>query len=169
MDLNLHVQIADFGLTRLSDATNTQSGAKHLYFSAPELFGFFDNNDLDDVPARTQMTDVYAFGCLFYEVSRNKHADTCTELPQIHYDSVPFAGKTDLQILGLHARGEQPPRPNHPSLSDGAWDMIQRCWGRDALKRPRMKDITKYMILLSQDPTTKMVRIVTSTEFFCEE
>ncbi|KAF8325732.1 kinase-like domain-containing protein [Amanita rubescens] len=147
LDANLRVQIADFGLTRLSDATNTQSGAKHLNFSAPELFGFFDNNDFNDVPARTQMTDVYAFGCLFYE---------------IHYDSVPFAGKTDLQILGLHDRGEQPPRPHHPPLSDGVWDMIQRCWGRDALKRPRMKDITKNMTLLSQDTTTEMLLPLTT-------
>ena len=73
MDANLRVQIADFGLTRLSDATNTQSGAKHLNFSAPELFGISDNDDINDVPARTQMTDVYAFGCLFYEVSNNTH------------------------------------------------------------------------------------------------
>ncbi len=70
LDANLHVQIADFGLTRLLDATNTQSGAKHLNFSAPELFGFDDADDPSAVvPARTQMSDVYAFGCLYYEAS----------------------------------------------------------------------------------------------------
>ena len=75
MDSNIRVQIADFGLTRLSDATNTQSGAKHFNFAAPELFGIFDKDDSDDsdAPTRTQMSDVYAFGCLFYEVSRNKY------------------------------------------------------------------------------------------------
>ena len=72
MDSNIRVQIADFGLTRLSDATNTQTGAKHLNFAAPELFGISDGDTSDDAPARTQMTDVYAFGCLFYEVSRHK-------------------------------------------------------------------------------------------------
>lgn len=76
MDSNIRVQIADFGLTRLSDATNTQTGSKHLNFAAPELFGTSDNNDSNDPPARTQMTDVYAFGCLFYEVSYNKYIGT---------------------------------------------------------------------------------------------
>ena len=75
MDDNLHAQIADFGLTRHSEATNTQSGAKHANFSAPELFGCFE--DADDLSAedstRTQMTDVYAFGCLYYEVCLDEH------------------------------------------------------------------------------------------------
>ena len=78
MDANLHVQIADFGLTRLLDATNTQSGAKHLHFSAPELFGCLDDDDNASAiePARTQMSDVYAFGCLLYEVRHRNITDT---------------------------------------------------------------------------------------------
>ena len=66
LDANHHVQIADFGLTRLLGATNTRSGAKCLNFSAPELFGSLEDATVE--PARTQMSDVYAFGCLYYEV-----------------------------------------------------------------------------------------------------
>lgn len=68
MDADFHVKIADFGLTRLSEATPTRSGALHLNFAAPELFGGSRDDASDDVPARTQKSDVYAFGCLYYEV-----------------------------------------------------------------------------------------------------
>ena len=74
LDADLRVQIADFGLTRLLDATNTQSGAKHLNFAAPELFGCLDDDDDPSAgdPSRTQMSDVYAFGGLYYEVRCRK-------------------------------------------------------------------------------------------------
>ncbi|KAF8336184.1 kinase-like domain-containing protein [Amanita rubescens] len=133
LDADLHVQIADFGLTRHSEATNTRSGGLHVNFAAPELFGFCEDEDdsSDDVPARTQMSDVYAFGCLYYE---------------IHYDSIPFAGKQDLQILTLISRGILPPRLDEPPLSDRAWNVIRCCWVREASERPRMKEITENMM-----------------------
>ena len=84
MDDKLHVQIADFGLTRLCEATNTRSGALHLNFASPELFGFSENEDnfSNDTPARTQMSDVYAFGCVYYEVGHNNIADDFSQLPR---------------------------------------------------------------------------------------
>ena len=74
LDSDLHAQIADFGLTRHTDATATQSGALHYNFAAPELledWDVSDDSDSDDDPqltTRTQKSDIYAFGCLYYEV-----------------------------------------------------------------------------------------------------
>ena len=78
MDANLHVQIANFGLTRLGDAMN----AKHLNFSAPELFGCLGDvyNPSGVEPTKTQMSDVYAFGCLYYEVRHKNCTGALTEL-----------------------------------------------------------------------------------------
>ncbi|KAF8332885.1 kinase-like domain-containing protein [Amanita rubescens] len=132
LDDNLHVQIGDFGLSRLSEATNTQSGTKHANFSAPELFGCFEDADdpSAEYPTRTQMSDVYAFGCLYYE---------------IHFDSIPFSAKPEFQIMTLVTRGTRPPRIEEPFLSDVAWKMIQRCWVQEPSQRPRMKDVTESM------------------------
>ena len=74
MDAKFHVKIADFGLTRYSESTVTHSGSLHYNFAAPELFGIPAEGDsasdeYAQSTARTQKSDVYAFGCLYYEVS----------------------------------------------------------------------------------------------------
>ncbi|KAF8332884.1 kinase-like domain-containing protein [Amanita rubescens] len=147
LDDDLHVQIADFGLTRLTEATNTRSGALHLNFAAPELFGISEDDDdpSDDPSPRTKMSDVYAFGCLFYEIC---------------YDSIPFAGKSDMQILTLIARGALPPRPPEQPWDDEAWDLIQRCWVRDPFRRPTMEEVTASILveILQETPSPSPTR-----------
>ena len=81
LDNDFHVQIADFGLTRHSESTVTQSGALHYNFAAPELFedDVSDSSDDAQLMTRTQKSDIYAFGCLYYEVSGSKYANALTE------------------------------------------------------------------------------------------
>ncbi len=138
---------------RLSAATNTRSGSFHINFAAPELFAFSEDDDdpfqVDDVLPRTQMSDTYAFGCLYYEVSYNKHFDKGSSVTaQIHYGTIPFAGKTDLQIWTIVHRGKHPPRLDEPPLTDEAWDIIQRCWMTKPSERPRMKDVVESLTWL---------------------
>ncbi|KAK2463326.1 hypothetical protein APHAL10511_004637 [Amanita phalloides] len=63
LDANFHARIADFGLTRHSEATVTGSGALHFHFAAPELFGYLEEDEEDArLITRTYKSDVYAFG-----------------------------------------------------------------------------------------------------------
>lgn len=77
LDDDFHVQIADFGLTRHSESTVTQSGTLHYNFAAPELFEYSEDDVSDSADdaqlmTKTQKSDTYAFGCLYYEVSGRK-------------------------------------------------------------------------------------------------
>ncbi|KAF8339481.1 kinase-like domain-containing protein, partial [Amanita rubescens] len=137
LDSNFHVQITDFGLTRHSETTITRTGCLHYNFAAPELFGFIEgdavggSSDEDEqMMARTQRSDIYAFGCLYYE---------------IHYDVMPFEGLKEVQIMRLISHGDRPSRREEPPLSDAAWELIQSCWVANAAKRPTIEDIAEKM------------------------
>ncbi|KAF8324830.1 kinase-like domain-containing protein, partial [Amanita rubescens] len=138
LDSHFHAQIADFGLTRHSEATVTQSGALHYNFAAPELLGNWDeeedvseSDDDGQLTARTQKSDVYAFGCLYYEVQ---------------FDTIPFQGTNEIQIVRLVSRGKRPPRLDKPPLSDKTWKLIKRCWVKEAVRRPAMEDVVEKMM-----------------------
>jgi serine/threonine protein kinase len=76
LDADLHVQIADFGLTHHSQVATTRYNSM-----APELFEFseVDVYASDDAMARMQKSDIYAFGFLYYEVSNNTNANALTK------------------------------------------------------------------------------------------
>ena len=73
-----------------------------------------------------------------------------SELPKIYYDAIPFAGKTDIQIMRLHSRGAQPPRLDSPHLSDDTWRLILDCWEREALIRPDIQYVRGWLDLLTK-------------------
>jgi serine/threonine protein kinase len=156
LDAHFHVQIADFGLTRHSEATVTQSGALHYNFAAPELLGNWDgeedeseSDDDGQLTARTQKSDVYAFGCLYYEESPRfpvVRLDAERKTVQIHFDTIPLQDMNEIQIVRLISRGKRPPRLDKPPLSDKAWKLIKRCWAKEAARRPPMEDIMEKMM-----------------------
>ena len=95
LDSEFRVQIADFGLTRLSDSTATSSGAMSYHFAAPELFGADTDEASDEAPlmARTTMSDVYAFACLHYEVRRPLTVEIKCEQWSCRFNLIPFPSR----------------------------------------------------------------------------
>ena len=71
MDDKFHPQIYDFGLARSVEATVTGPVALHHNYAAPKLFVYTDDDTpySENLTARTQESDIYAFGSLYYEVS----------------------------------------------------------------------------------------------------
>ena len=47
--------------------------------------------------------------------------------------------------MKLHSRGAHPPRLDFPPLNDETWELIRRCWVREASKRPGIEEVTKRM------------------------
>lgn len=60
---------------------------------------------------------------------------------QIFFDTVPFKGKSQFQIMWLLSNDECPDRLDTPRMSDDIWDLIKDCWLREASGRPTMQQI----------------------------
>ncbi|SRR6266550_3049544 len=60
---------------------------------------------------------------------------------KIFFDSTPFHGKNEIQILHLVTKGKRPGRLASPRMEDDTWDLIQKCWEPIPSKRSTIKDI----------------------------
>ncbi|KAM6503101.1 Protein kinase-like domain containing protein, partial [Amanita muscaria] len=124
LDSEFHVKISDFGSTKHTDSTATKTCAMTIRFSAPELFS--DEED-QALWKRTKETDIYAFGCLYYE---------------IHFGILPFSDlREDYRIIKRVKMGTRPVLPPHPRLEDHTARLIKQCWDQDPFNRPRIEDV----------------------------
>ncbi|KAM6503099.1 Protein kinase-like domain containing protein [Amanita muscaria] len=95
-----------------------------IRFAAPELFS--DEED-QVLLKRTKETDIYAFGCLYYE---------------IHYGILPFSDLSEYyRIIRRVKMGTRPALHPHPRLDDHAARLINQCWDQNPFKRPRIEDV----------------------------
>ncbi|KAJ7353622.1 hypothetical protein DFH08DRAFT_1077723 [Mycena albidolilacea] len=98
--------LTDFGLSIFSDATSTMSTNRggSLYWMAPELL---DPGRFGLKFARTPATDVYAFGCVCFE---------------LYAERPPFSNLPEPGALMKVLNGERPARPSGlRTMSDTLW------------------------------------------------
>ncbi|KAF8632299.1 hypothetical protein AX15_001950 [Amanita polypyramis BW_CC] len=132
LDSNFQVRIADFGLTRHSDATATINPAMSHQFSAPELFPRDTDMEIQEERLkRTEKTDIYAFACLYYE---------------IHFNRLPYGRAGQYNVAKLIIEGSRPPRQPEPPLREEAWQLITRCWSQEPGDRPDIDDVLEIMV-----------------------
>lgn len=65
---------------------------------------------------------------------------------QIQFGAIPFEGVHEIQIMKNVSKGKRPPRMDKPPLSDKAWNLIKRCWAKEAVRRPAMEDVVEKMM-----------------------
>ncbi|KAG6807802.1 hypothetical protein H0H92_006368 [Tricholoma furcatifolium] len=116
--------IADFGLASISP-----SSGGTLMYKAPEI--------LDPEAYNTKESDVYAFGCLAYEVFAGKP---------------PFGNLTAHLIVRKVMHGHRPKRPSDSSpswnawgLTEDIWALIERCWKADPATRPTIDVVMQFL------------------------
>ncbi|KAF7333365.1 Protein kinase domain-containing protein [Mycena venus] len=126
--------IADFGLSsiinavtlRLTTASAPARGGTARY-QAPELF--------QGESTKTFETDIYAFGCVCYEILTGK---------------IPFHElSNDMKVMWEVAAGKRPAQP--PSYSgtialDSLWELLQSCWNGQAQMRPNASQIVHRLM-----------------------
>ncbi|KAK6966784.1 kinase-like domain-containing protein [Favolaschia claudopus] len=125
--------ITDFGLSiivnamtlQLTASTTANNRGTARYY-APELF---------DHGVKTFASDIYAFGCVAYEIMTGQLA--FREL------------SNDMQIILGVLKGKRPERlpscRGTPSL-DSFWELLETCWAGEKEKRPDTETIIKCLI-----------------------
>ncbi|EIW75991.1 kinase-like protein, partial [Coniophora puteana RWD-64-598 SS2] len=120
--------IGDYGLSYIKNSaqangatTKRHALGKTLQYSAPELF------DDEHVPM-SRSRDIYAFGCVLYEIYSGKP---------------PYAGLREGQILKAIMFDKQLQKPN--IIDDNLWRIIQDCRAFKALDRPSANDVLRML------------------------
>ncbi|KAG5335134.1 hypothetical protein C0989_002325 [Termitomyces sp. Mn162] len=139
IDRTGRVRISDFGISFVLDsdivAWTTQSvesskGGSSRW-QAPELLTTGEN---DEVVTCTTPSDIYALGCVFYE---------------IFVGNVPFYNiSRDATVISKVQSGMRPPKPlesdlpwQNWGLTESIWILIEDCWKENPSQRPTAEQV----------------------------
>ncbi|KAG6914633.1 hypothetical protein DXG01_016207 [Tephrocybe rancida] len=149
VDRSGRAYLADFGLSNIDDPqivhwtsqSSVASRGGSARWQAPELHqaeSDFDATEESMVIHNTEMSDVFAWGCLCYEIFTGR-------LPYYHI-RLPTA--VALKILG----GQVPLRPKvedpawlEYGLTESIWELMEQCWNFNPKARPNMSAIASWL------------------------
>lgn len=64
---------------------------------------------------------------------------------QVFSGTTPFGHVPDTVAILNITRGKRPPRPTHPDVSKGLWELIERCWEERPSSRPEASNILESL------------------------
>jgi len=139
--------LADFGIAHILgsiDDVHTSSMNTNIRWQACELVMATVYNDVSDgnatvqtaVPLTTTESDVYAFGCVCYEV---------------FFETVPYARMADGRLLLEKQQRRAPARLVTPQVDDIYWKFMNECWAAEPGDRPGASVIVKHLEKLISD------------------
>ncbi|XP_078500960.1 receptor-interacting serine/threonine-protein kinase 3-like isoform X2 [Lissotriton helveticus] len=129
LDDDLHVRIADFGLSRFKRGVSAAAGAVDDYGGTLEYMP--PESLKDDVNYRpTQVFDVYSYGILMWAVLTEEvpYSGAKHDLIKLR---IPLGDRPDLRLLEEVGSVEN---------IDELKDLMHRCWHHETSKRPTFKE-----------------------------
>ncbi|KAF7319101.1 Kinase-like protein [Mycena chlorophos] len=136
-------RLADFGLsvfTNVSSSMRTSNRGGCVYWMAPELIDP-DRFGLSGKFVRTTASDVYAFGCVCFELYTGR---------------APFADLPEPTALLKILEGKRAKRPRRSNdsgilFSDDLWEFVMSYWEEKAALRPTIQDVVQDMVWPTAD------------------
>jgi hypothetical protein len=97
--------------------------------------------------ATSKAADIYALAMTAFEVRvrHNISVSSDTHRHKILTGRPPFADRSPTSVAVEVLSGKRPDRPMHPDLTDRLWDMIQRCWEQEPLRRPEISEVVSLL------------------------
>jgi serine/threonine protein kinase len=134
-------RITDIGLvmvrqSQVSIQSVPEDFQHHVYWAAPEI--------LNSPGAYSKAADVFSFAGVMIEVCHgeptwSRHRPDVFSTKAVT-GAAPFGNNPYAAVLAI-ARGERPPKPTNPILTDRLWLLMQRCWDQKAHQRPSASEI----------------------------